>query len=562
VYYDAVARITLRWKILLYSGALLIALIGATLAFVSYQAGEFVDRRITQDLEQGRLRIAAAQKERLENLRLTAQLVASFPEIKALLETNDAPTVRDFLASYQDANRTTTLLIAFDPQGKVIARTDSQDPLPVPEAAATWIKTTLENRSATGILITGSGVYNAALAPAEVGGAVFGFVLAGSRIDQVFVELLRDVSKNEVAIVSDQVLGSTLPASQLPLRTSTEWKTALVQPEGRHVVNISGENYIAQAIPLGAGGGSQLVAVSLQPLTVIFQSRDKALEPYRRIQVGLIVLGLVVTLAGILGSALFSRTVTAPIAKLVEGTKKVAAGEFDFQLDVRSRDEIGDLAASFNGMTQGLRERADMQKFVSQSTVEAIRTRTASGGGAGERKLLTVFFSDMRGFTSMSEQMAPEDVVQVLNACLGLQTEQIKRFKGDVDKFVGDEVVALFADEDSTLRAIRCAVRIHQAIEWFNQSSSFDQPIGLGIGIVTGEVVLGSIGSHDRQDFTVIGSNVNLCSRLCARAEAGEILIPEDTYNLVRALVTADRLEPQQVKGFSQPVPVYRITGL
>lgn len=556
------ARITLRGKILIYSGGLLIALIGATLAFVSYQAGQFVDNRITQDLEQGRLRIAAAQRERLENLTLTARLVASFPDIKALLGTNDPATIRDFLISYQETNRTTSLLIAFDPQGKVIARTDMADPIPVPDAQSTWIKAALENRSATGILMASTGVYNAAVAPAEVGGTVFGFILAGSRIDQSFVELLRDVSKNEVAIVSDQVLGSTLPASSLPLRTSSAWISALARPGGHPVFNIKGENYTAQAIPLVAGSDSHLVAISLQPLALIFQSRDKALEPYRRIQIGLIVLGLGATLLGILGSALFARTVTAPIARLVEGTKEVAAGNFDFQLDVRSRDEIGDLAASFNGMTQGLRERADMQKFVSQSTVDAIRAHTASGGSTGERKVLTIFFSDMRGFTSMSEQMAPEEVVQVLNACLSLQTEQIKKFKGDVDKFVGDEVVALFTGEDSTLRAIRCAVRIHQAIEWYNQSSSFEKPIKIGIGIVTGEAVLGSIGSHDRQDFTMIGSNVNLCSRLCARAEAGEILIPEDTYNIVRALVTADRLEPQQVKGFSQPVPVYRVTGL
>jgi class 3 adenylate cyclase len=74
--------------------------------------------------------------------------------------------------------------------------------------------------------------------------------------------------------------------------------------------------------------------------------------------------------------------------------------------------------------------------------------------------------------------------------------------------------------------------------------------------------VLGSIGSHDRQDFTVIGSNVNLCARLCSLAESGETIVPEDTFILVRALVTAERLEPQSVKGFSQPVPVYRITGL
>jgi adenylate cyclase len=84
----------------------------------------------------------------------------------------------------------------------------------------------------------------------------------------------------------------------------------------------------------------------------------------------------------------------------------------------------------------------------------------------------------------------------------------------------------------------------------------------VGIGVVTGEVVLGSIGSRDRLDFTVIGSNVNLCARLCALAGPGEILIPESTYELVRDSITADRLEPQHVKGFSHAVPVYRVTGL
>lgn len=209
--------------------------------------------------------------------------------------------------------------------------------------------------------------------------------------------------------------------------------------------------------------------------------------------------GLLVALAGILGSAMFARTVTAPVAKLVEGTRQVAAGNFDFCLDVRSRDEIGTLADSFNSMTQGLRERADMQKFVSRSTVEAIRGQLQKSGTAGERQFLTVLFSDMRGFTSIAEQMAPEDVVQMLNACLILQTGQITKFKGDVDKFVGDCVVALFVGEDSTLRAIRCGVKIHQAIEQYNQVSGADPPLGIGVSQQNGgekSQVVEAIAAH------------------------------------------------------------------
>jgi adenylate cyclase len=294
-------------------------------------------------------------------------------------------------------------------------------------------------------------------------------------------------------------------------------------------------------------------------MVIALQSDDEALAPYRRIQAGLLVLGIVATVIGIAGSAVLARHLTAPIAALVQGTREVAAGNFEFQLQVARGDEIGDLAESFNQMTRGLRERADMQKFVSQSTLEMIQSARRSSS-AGERKVLTIFFSDIRGFTSMSECRDPEQVVDILNRIFTLQADQVKRFSGDIDKYVGDEIVALFQGEDAALNAIRCAAAIHKAIETYNAELSPHEPrIGLGIGITTGEVILGSIGSQDRRDFTVIGSRVNLCSRLCSLAAAGETLLAESTYRQVQQLIAAERLEPQHVKGFSEAVQVYRM---
>jgi hypothetical protein len=144
-----VARISLRWKILTYSGGLLVALIAATLIFVNYQAAQFVDARITQDLEQGRVRIVAAENERLDSLRLIAQLVASYPPFKAALAT-DQQTVRDFLESYQQEIRNASLLIALDNHGRVIARTDVPEAIPITDAQERWIKPTLEKRTTAG----------------------------------------------------------------------------------------------------------------------------------------------------------------------------------------------------------------------------------------------------------------------------------------------------------------------------------------------------------------------------------------------------------------------------
>jgi adenylate cyclase len=293
-------------------------------------------------------------------------------------------------------------------------------------------------------------------------------------------------------------------------------------------------------------------------VALTLQSRDQALAPYRLIQGGLLFLGLVAIMAGVTGSAMLARSITRPVGQLVEGTRAVAAGHYDFELLVERDDELGDLAASFNTMTRGLREREAMSKFVSHSTVEMIQSHRRPES-QGERRVITVFFSDIRGFTALAERLPPESAVKLLNECLGLQAEMVDRFKGDLDKFIGDAVFAHFAGDDMALNAIRCGVEIHQAMSRL-ASEHPDTPIHLGIGIATGEVIVGSVGSADRLDYTALGSTVNLCSRLCGAAAAGEILLSETTYEQVRHFVAAEPLEPLAVKGFTGPVKVYKMT--
>jgi adenylate cyclase len=285
------------------------------------------------------------------------------------------------------------------------------------------------------------------------------------------------------------------------------------------------------------------------------QSRDRALAPYRRIQVGLLALGIIAVALGVGASALLARTISAPVARLVEGTKQVSAGNFDYAVDVHSEDELGALADSFNGMTKGLRERADMQKFVSQSTIDMIKSKATAS--ASQRKRLTMLFSDVRGFTRFAEQRQPEEAVEWLNRCLGLQAHLVRKHNGDIDKFVGDAVFALFGGEDMAFDAVRCAVEIQRQMETLEVPGSVG--LEVGIGIVTGEVILGSIGSHDRLDYTVVGNQVNLCSRLSAMAGPREILIADSTFALVRDLVRAEKLESIAVRGLAHPVDVYRM---
>ncbi len=259
---------------------------------------------------------------------------------------------------------------------------------------------------------------------------------------------------------------------------------------------------------------------------------------------------------------LFMKTVVVEPVKVIEGVaSKVGQGDFTVQARIDSRDEIGTLAQRINEMIRGLRERFHLEKFVSRAAVDAVRL--ANGEAlklGGERKRATVFFSDIRGFTSFSEKVEPERVVSMLNGILALQAAIVKRHGGDIDKYVGDELVAVFLGEKMEERALRAAIEIQQALLSSPQLTQ-EGVIGIGIGINTGEMVMGAMGSPDRMDYTVIGDNVNLGARLCSAAKPGQILISESTARDVAAMAefTLQALEPMIVKGKENPISVYEV---
>jgi len=544
------ARLPLRNRILLVSSALAAVLTIAMLALVSSQAGRYVDGRLLDDLRRGRDLVTAKERDRLGRMRTTAQVLGSFPRLKALLAETDAATIRDSLLELRQRHLPNGLLAALDTNGGVIAWTDSLNSSGIADVEARWVRPALAEGAATGTLGVADRVFHAAAVPVEAAGSVFGFLLTAEPIDDAYAQDLRETGRDEIVILSEAgVLASTILRDRLPWRNARGLSGADVASPVPFELLVDGEQYTALSVPTAPG--VPLVAMALQ-------SRDQALAPYRLIQGGLLVLGLVAIAAGIGGSAMLARSITRPVGRLVEGTREVAAGNYDVEMAVERDDELGDLAASFNTMTRGLRERAAMAKFVSHSTVEMIQAADRQPASQGERRTITVFFSDIRGFTALAERLAPEAAVGLLNQCLRAQAEIVARFGGDVDKFIGDAVFAHFGGQDMALNAIRCGVEIHHAMAVLTTSHP-DTAIELGVGIATGEVILGSIGSADRLDYTALGSTVNLCERLCSAAGPREILLSESTYAAVRDFIAADPLEPLAVKGFAAPVQTYRM---
>ena len=179
----------------------------------------------------------------------------------------------------------------------------------------------------------------------------------------------------------------------------------------------------------------------------------------------------------------------------------------------------------------------------------------------GERKLVTIMFADISGFTALAETMDPEAVRDLINACFDHLVPVIEKYEGTVDKFVGDAIVALFgapvAHENDPERALRTALEMKGELAAFNASRHTD--LGLHFGINTGLVIAGGIGSEGRQEYSVMGDAVNVASRLEEVSERGEILVGPDTYRLTAPLFEFEALEPIQAKGKAEPVPIYRV---
>ncbi len=168
-----------------------------------------------------------------------------------------------------------------------------------------------------------------------------------------------------------------------------------------------------------------------------------------------------------------------------------------------------------------LRER--LESLVSRSAVSAVRRAGAAADIPSEQVACTLFYSDIRRFTSYSERHSPRQVIEFLNDIIGLQVEIVHGCGGDVDKMIGDAVLARFQGPDKAANAVRAAIRIQEALV------AGTYPRGIGIGLFSGSVIAGGIGPEDRRDYTIIGDAVNVAARLCTLAEAGEVVVDADT---------------------------------
>lgn len=224
-----------------------------------------------------------------------------------------------------------------------------------------------------------------------------------------------------------------------------------------------------------------------------------------------------------------------------------------------------DNARSHDELSQRALERKALERFLSSAIVERILANPDQVRLGGDTQVATILFSDIRGFTKMSGRMEPQKIVELLNEFFAEMTDLIFEHGGTLDKYLGDGLMALFgapiAKPDDVKRSAKAAIEMQVALAQLNREwqARGQDPLQVGIGVNTGPVTAGNIGSSKRMDYTVIGDTVNLASRLCGSAAGGQILISEATRRELDGSLPVRKLDPIAVKGKDEPVVVYEV---
>ena len=542
----------------------LFALIQAT-GYVAVSAFVRASARHTVEEE---LRLASTLFARQLDVR-TQQLVAATRllsgdfALKTAVATSDHATTASVLENHRrrvDAD--VLMLAALD--GHIVA--DTQEParrggeFPAPRLLAE----AETGRDASDVVAIGRRLHQLAVVPVLAPEPI-AWLAAGFAIDDRTAADLRRLSGLHVSFLAGPDAGAVVHASTLGAADRATLARGVAGARASGVLELDSGEHLVRVEPVGR----DVVVVLQRPLA-------EALAPYDRMLLVLLVVAAAGVVLALLGAVLVARRVSRPVLTLARGARRVAAGDFDVAVSVSQRDELGELAMTFNDMVGGLRERervrdelertAKLKRFFSPQLADALSAGDESLL-ASHRRHITVVFCDLRGFTAFAEAADPEDVMRLLHDYHATIGPLVFAQEGTLERFTGDGLMVFFNDPvpcpDPAARAVRMAVAMRDAVamllaEWRRRGHA----LGFGTGIAMGDATIGRIGFEGRFDYAAIGTVTNLSARLCQEARDGQILVSEPVHAEVEALVEAKSIGTLPLRGFARPVTVFDVLGL
>lgn len=559
--------ISIRTRLILLITVISCGLLGGILMVVYGNLNSAVQTKVVDDFEKTQNFFNRQELLIYDRLIESAWLIGQNPAFKANVSLGHPPSVAEAVDELAGFTKTDLIMVT-DREGKVLSWMDR------PEATGK----AMQDMPGLGVVLSGQypevlkeeprlwavedQLFQVVSVPVEVDGLQLGTLTLGTLFTDYEAIDLKGKSDIDIHIF----LGPKLIGSSLKSDTEEDYRDQLEAFADRYASEISEARDSPEAAPVfTADFRDKEMFVFVRPLGDGAPGYYLAMADKMNQLALLNILFRKITLTGAVGFLLalllamwLGNQFTRPVLEMATAMDQVRAGDLQVRLVQRSRDEYGRLTGAFNEMIQALRERLQLSRYVGSHTMKMIQTASGMDVERSQRLEMAVLFSDIRGFTAYAEAREPEVIIAMLNAWLGFQSELVLQYGGVVDKFVGDEVLALFIGEDAVARAWDCARHIqkHSRILALERN----EQLTVGIGLHYGPVVMGNVGAGDRLDYTVIGSTVNLASRLCSAARGGELLITEETMNRLGAESHHGYArESMKFKGFSEPVSVMRL---
>jgi class 3 adenylate cyclase/HAMP domain-containing protein len=295
-----------------------------------------------------------------------------------------------------------------------------------------------------------------------------------------------------------------------------------------------------------------------------------------QVRIGSLIAGLALCLVGGLGGLYFSAALSRPLRRLDKAVHQVGEGNFAVEVPVKGVREVVDLARSFNYLGQQLTDyiekrdfiRDTFGRYVTQEVVKKLLESKEALELGGETREVSLLISDLRGFTALTADMEPEDIIAFLNRYLGKMIEILLDYHAVIDEILGDGILAFFGApeplEDHPVRAVACALAMQAAMDEINLLNEADglPCLEMGIAVNTGAVVVGNIGSERRTKYSVVGAHVNLTSRIESFALGGQVLISSATYEKVKDLVEVEKALKVEMKGIPGKSTLYEVRSI
>ncbi|MBA2430906.1 MAG: HAMP domain-containing protein [Chthoniobacterales bacterium] len=551
----------------------LVALLLATTFLIVLQANRrHAQRQIEDNLRAGSRIFSTLTERRLDELNEQARLLAYDYGFKQAFgsSADDPGTMRLAMQNFRDRIRASFMvLVSLEQQTLYDSDASKRDgaPFDLPDLInAAEAHDALEAR---GLVLRDGQLFAAVVVPLLTPEPA-AWICLGFRIDDSSARELGVLTNLDVSFFAQtgeargSLLASTLPDTRRQELLAAWPRRGQTAPEPTQM-ELGQVPFVTLIEPLEVRHGR--VAVALQ------RNLREELLPFRALETALIALGVAGLLLSIIAVVAISGSVSRPVLRLAENARRVESGDYSPQPGEESerRDELGQLARSFQNMTEGLAERDKVRdllgKVASPAIAAELTSRPLTLGG--EEKKVTVLFCDLIDFTPLSERLTPSELLEVLNAYLTAMSRIVDAHGGVIDKYIGDALMALFGAPlempDQAAAALRTAGEMRTALRELNQRlfPEGEDALRFGIGIHTGIVIAGNVGSPTRYNYTVLGDGVNIAARLESLTRsadyATDIIVSEATLQESTETFRTRPLGEAPVKGKQELVKIHAL---